>query len=104
MTDDRSLASSSLPRHLLRGAVGFGALSGSIALGPVFGPGSLLLAPVGLLALRGCPTCWAIGLMQTISRNRLRRSCVDGRCELTVVRPARPNEGDDGQPGESNAQ
>ncbi|MGV9303947.1 hypothetical protein ACWDLG_11295 [Nonomuraea sp. NPDC003727] len=86
-TDDRSFASASVPRHLLRGVVGFGALIGSLALVPTFGLAALLLAPVGLLALRGCPTCWAIGLAQTISRGRLRRSCENGTCELTVAPP-----------------
>ncbi|MGP4096002.1 hypothetical protein [Nonomuraea sp. KM90] len=83
MAEDRGFASASLPRHLLRGAAGFGALIGSVALLPALGPVSLMLVPAGLLALRGCPTCWAIGLVQTISRGRLRRRCVDGRCELT---------------------
>ncbi|WP_174187434.1 hypothetical protein [Nocardia barduliensis] len=90
MTDDRSFASASVPRHLVRGVVGFGALIGAIAFLPVLGAFSLLLAPAGLLALRGCPTCWVIGLMQTVSRGRLRRSCVDGRCRLTEAGPARP--------------
>ncbi|GCE02643.1 hypothetical protein [Embleya hyalina] len=80
-------ASATVPRHLARGAVGFGALVASLALLPLAGPVSLLLAPVGLLALRGCPMCWAIGLMETISAGRLRRSCANGRCELT--RPAK---------------
>ncbi|MEW2353424.1 hypothetical protein [Spirillospora sp. NPDC029432] len=101
MTDKSSFASTSLPRHLLRGAVGFGALIGSFALLPVVGLGSLLLVPIGLLTLRGCPTCWTIGLVQTISMGRLRRSCTDGRCDLTVARPARPNQSNDRQPGES---
>ncbi|WP_030723926.1 hypothetical protein [Streptomyces sp. NRRL F-2580] len=79
-------ASASVLRHLARGAVGFGALIAAFALLPVFGPATLLLAPVGLVALRGCPMCWAIGLAETVSRGRLRRECVDGRCEL---RPAR---------------
>ncbi|GGV33058.1 hypothetical protein GCM10010182_65930 [Actinomadura cremea] len=103
MTDKASFASASLPRHLLRGAAGFGALIGSFALLPVYGPGSLLLAPIGLLALRGCPTCWAIGLAQTISKGRLQRSCTDGRCELSVARPPRSDRSDDGRPGESAA-
>jgi hypothetical protein len=85
MTDDRSFASTSLPRHLVRGAIGFGALICSVALIPVFGLSSLLFVPVALLALRGCPTCWAIGLMQTLSMRRLSRSCVDGSCKLTVA-------------------
>ncbi|MFF1478495.1 hypothetical protein ACFVYD_13135 [Streptomyces sp. NPDC058301] len=80
-------ASVTLPRHLARGAVGFGALAGSLALLPVVGLASLLLAPVGLIALRGCPMCWAIGLVETVSAGRLRRSCAEGRCDLTRARP-----------------
>jgi hypothetical protein len=90
VTDGRSFASSSLPRHLVRGVVGFGALVGSVVLVPVIWPVSLALAAVGVLAFRGCPTCWAIGLAQTISRGRLQRSCSDGGCELKVAeRPRR---------------
>ncbi|MEL3949960.1 MULTISPECIES: hypothetical protein [Streptomyces] len=86
MTDGRSFASSSLPRHLARGALGFGALAASVLLVPVVGMAALLLAPLGLFALRGCPMCWTIGLLQTVSNGRLRRSCADGHCELSVVR------------------
>jgi len=103
MTDDRGFASRSLLRHVVRGAVGFGALIGAPALTPVFGLGSLLLAPLGLLALRGCPLCWAIGLLQTISMGRLQRSCADDRCELTVVGPHRTHRSEDGQPNVSVA-
>lgn len=83
--DEPDFASASLPRHLVRGVVGFGALIGSVALIPAVGPVALMLLPVGLVALRGCPMCWTIGLMQTVSRGRLRRSCVDGRCTLAVA-------------------
>ncbi|MFD4240460.1 hypothetical protein ACFWP3_02420 [Streptomyces sp. NPDC058525] len=92
MNEPQSFASSSLPRHLARGALGFGALTGSVLLIPAVGPAGLLLAPLGLLALRGCPLCWTIGLLQTISRGRLRRSCVDGRCELSVAGHVQPPE------------
>ncbi len=85
MSDD--FASKSLSEHLVRGGVGLGALIGSIALIPVAGLVSLLLLPVGVVALRGCPTCWAIGLMQTLSRGKLQRSCEDGQCTLTVSDP-----------------
>ncbi|MCD0444861.1 hypothetical protein LO763_14685 [Glycomyces sp. A-F 0318] len=84
-SEDSRFASSSLTRHLARGAIGLGALIGAFALIPAFGPVSLLLLPLGVLALRGCPTCWAIGLAQTLSRGRLRRDCDDGRCGLTVA-------------------
>lgn len=86
MPGERSFASRSMPVHLARGLIGFGLLAGSVALTPVVGLYSLLLAPVGVAALRGCPTCWAIGLAQTISRGRLERSCADGRCQLTPRR------------------
>ncbi|MFE2329215.1 hypothetical protein ACFXD5_35825 [Streptomyces sp. NPDC059385] len=82
ITDGDDFASATLTRHVVRGAIGFGSLIGALALLPLVGPVALLLAPVGLLALRGCPMCWAIGLAQTLSRGRLQRECVDGRCEL----------------------
>ncbi|MFF5334002.1 hypothetical protein [Streptomyces sp. NPDC013181] len=77
-------ASATLPRHLARGAAGFGGLIGAFALLPFTGPLSLLLLPAGLLALRGCPLCWTIGLAQTLSRGRLRRDCEAGECRLRV--------------------
>lgn len=75
-------ASASVPRHLARGALGFGLIVGSIALVPVVGPATLLAAPLALIAFRGCPTCWMVGLAQTISRGRLERRCEDGVCTL----------------------
>ncbi|MFI9240729.1 hypothetical protein [Streptomyces sp. NPDC053079] len=79
----RNFASKSVPRHLARGAIGFGLIIGSIALVPTAGPATLLAAPLALIAFRGCPTCWMVGLAQTISRGRLERQCVDGVCTLT---------------------
>ncbi|MEU8619511.1 hypothetical protein [Streptomyces sp. NPDC048623] len=82
---ERDFASRSVPRHLARGAVGLGLIVGSIALVPTVGVVALLAAPLSLIAFRGCPTCWMVGLVQTVSRNRLQRSCEDGVC--TLVRP-----------------
>ncbi|MFD0316371.1 hypothetical protein [Streptomyces flavalbus] len=76
-------ASKSVPRHLARGALGVGLVVGSIALVPTLGPLTLLAAPLALPAFRGCPTCWLIGLTQTITQGRLRRTCTDGTCTLT---------------------
>jgi hypothetical protein len=75
-------SSASPTRHLVRGAVGIGSLVGAFVLLPWVGLAALVLLPVGLVAMKGCPTCWAIGLMQTLSRGRLERVCVDGVCEL----------------------
>jgi hypothetical protein len=85
---ERNFASKSVPRHLARGAIGFGLIIGSIALVPVAGPATLLAAPLALIAFRGCPTCWMVGLVQTISRGRLERQCADGVCTLTKAHPA----------------
>ncbi|RSS56786.1 hypothetical protein [Streptomyces sp. WAC01280] len=87
-TPATNFASASVPRHLARGAVGFGLIIGSIALVPVAGPATLLAAPLALIAFRGCPTCWMVGLAQTISRGRLERRCEDGVCTLTKAHPA----------------
>ncbi|MGW6539410.1 hypothetical protein ACWGBV_29405 [Streptomyces sp. NPDC055051] len=84
---DPDYAGKSVPRHLARGAVGFGLIAGSLALMPVTGPVSLLLAPLALIAFRGCPTCWAVGLAQTVSRGRLERRCEDGVCTLAPAAP-----------------
>lgn len=85
MTSPRTtFASTSLPRHLGRGFLGFGSLIGTFALLPVLGPVSLLLLPVALVSFRGCPTCWVIGLIETVSRGKLQRDCTDGVCKLTA--------------------
>ncbi|WP_435859858.1 hypothetical protein [Streptomyces narbonensis] len=84
---ERNFASKSVPRHLARGAVGFGLIIGSIALVPVAGPATLLAAPLALIAFRGCPTCWLVGLAQTVSRGRLERQCEDGVCTIAKAQP-----------------
>lgn len=77
-----ALTSKSVAIHLLRGAVGFGLIGGGIALAGNLSPVALLLVPFGLVALRGCPTCWVLGLIQTMSAGRLERSCTDANCTL----------------------
>ncbi len=62
-----TFASTSLPRHLVRGVIGFGSLIAAFALLPAIGPVSLLLLPVTLLAFK------------------LQRDCVDGQCKLTTA-------------------
>jgi hypothetical protein len=81
-TSALSFASPSLPQHLLRGVIGFGSFAAAFRLGSVIGPFSLVFFPVGLLALRGCPMCWTMGLIETISNGRLKRRCVDDSCSI----------------------
>jgi hypothetical protein len=81
-TDAPSFATCSLPAHLLRGAIGFGLIVGAVVATPVIGWPSWLMLPAGLVALRGCPMCWTAGLVQTLTRGRLTRTCADGGCTL----------------------
>ncbi len=55
--------------HILRGVIGFGALALAILLArnaDTSAHASVTLAIVALIALRGCPVCWAIGLFETV--------------------------------------
>jgi len=62
-------ASNALSEHLLRGAVGAGALVWAIRIGADLPLASLALGLVTLIALRGCPVCWTVGLVETASRS-----------------------------------
>ena len=70
-------ASASVPRHLVRGAVGLLALIAALLGSTLLSPVALLLLVVTVTAWRGCPTCWLVGLMQTAERERACR--VPGR-------------------------
>jgi hypothetical protein len=72
-----------LARHLARGAIGFGLIGSALALATSVGPASLLLLAPGMVALRGCPTCWMLGLIETVSAGRLERTCADAGCTLS---------------------
>jgi hypothetical protein len=89
--NERSIfASSSVPRHLMRGAIGFGLIAAALVLTTSRGPVALLLAPIGVVALRGCPTCWIVGLVETISAGRLQRACNGNNCTLRSAKRAVP--------------
>jgi hypothetical protein len=62
---DTMFASSSVPRHLVRGALGLPLMVAAFVLVPWAGPLALLLVVPAAVLLRGCPTCWALGLAQT---------------------------------------
>ena len=59
------LASGSVRVHIARGVAGLVALIGAVLGAAVVGPVALLLLPVAGVAWRGCPTCWAVGLLHT---------------------------------------
>jgi hypothetical protein len=54
----------------MRGIIGIGAITRAIALGSADAqlwalPVALGLGAIALLAFRGCPVCWTIGLFET---------------------------------------
>jgi len=67
-------ASKTLLEHLVRGVIGFGAviLAINLARAPdLLGQGAALaLVLSALVALRGCPICWTMGLFETLDRSR----------------------------------
>ena len=64
-------ASQTIIGHLMRGAIGV-ALIGWAVLHQSSAPAFAVIAIVlAIVAMRGCPLCWTIGLVATIA-NRLR--------------------------------
>jgi hypothetical protein len=76
MTRNSPLSSKTVAGHYARGALGLLALAGAIAGVAAGVPAALGLLIVTGVAWRGCPTCWAIGLMHT----RERAECADRAC------------------------
>jgi hypothetical protein len=79
--------------HILRGILGFASIYGALAtVGATILP-SLVLVPAALYFLKGCPMCWTVGLIETIS-SVIRKpgqsvQMQDGTC-CTVERKLRP--------------
>ena len=65
-------ASNTLIEHVLRGAIGIGALWLAVAIAATHPWSSFALGAVVLIAFRGCPICWTIGLFET-ARQQWRR-------------------------------
>ena len=77
-------ASRSVLVHVTRGLVGLGSLALLLMVGPSIPWLWLALGPLALIAFRGCPMCWTLGLVQTVAArlsNRKRPvACIDGSC------------------------
>jgi len=73
--------SKSLAEHLVRGLIGLGALVAAVLLAPRQPWLAVALLPVGLVSLRGCPSCWLMGLIETATLGPAKRgACSDGSC------------------------
>lgn len=63
-------ASRTVAEHLLRGVLGLVLVVVALAQAGAH-PAALLLALPAVVLWRGCPTCWALGLVATLSRGRV---------------------------------
>jgi hypothetical protein len=81
-------ASRGILEHLARGVVGLAALFVAAMFGTSHPWWSLLAMPVALVALRGCPMCWTIGLFQTVVA-RVRGRPTDASTDEACAAPNR---------------
>src|SRR5882762_10478748 len=63
-------ATQTLTGHVIRGAVAFALLYLAIEQQHLHPAASLLAGLLALVAMRGCPVCWTIGLAETIRQYR----------------------------------
>ncbi len=63
MNGQLPFASRTLTEHLLRGVLGFGSVGGAYMIAETHPLGALGLIVLMLVAFRGCPMCWTIGLL-----------------------------------------
>ncbi|WP_063800459.1 hypothetical protein [Bradyrhizobium lablabi] len=80
-------ASKTLLEHLLRGAAGIGALWCAIAIAASHPWASVALGGLVLLAFRGCPICWSIGLFETVGEASKRRRDLSRRSAMDRAVP-----------------
>jgi hypothetical protein len=59
--------SRSVAAHLLRGAIAAGFLMGAVQNGSSHPILAIAAIGVALIAMRGCPMCWTLGLVETIA-------------------------------------
>jgi hypothetical protein len=81
-TDRLMLGDRPLLRHLLQGGLGLASLVLAFVLVGHATAWSVLPAVVGLALLRGCPTCWAIGLVELLGRRSTAKVCSEDGCSL----------------------
>jgi hypothetical protein len=81
-----SFASATIPRHVLRGLFGLAAFLGAPMLGALHPLLPLVAFAAALIAFRGCPLCWLMGMSQLIAAKAQGKPtdgiCIDGSCAL----------------------
>jgi hypothetical protein len=65
-------ASRTVTRHLLRGAAGIALVVVAFAAASTSPVLAIAAGTFAVVAFRGCPMCWSVGLVETVA-NRVRR-------------------------------
>jgi hypothetical protein len=87
-------ASRTIGQHLLRGLVGGIAFVIAVPLfflgeGWLAMTGAAVFGVVAVLALRGCPLCWTVGLVETVIHRLGGRTPRNFYCEIRAATPRR---------------
>jgi len=61
-------ATQTLTGHLIRGAIAFALLYWAVVHQHTHTGWALVAGGLSLVAMRGCPVCWAIGLVETVGQ------------------------------------
>ena len=67
--------SGSVAVHVLKGVLGFGFLAIALQYASVLGWWTLVPVAGALVCFQGCPTCWIVGLIETVLRRKTRTAC-----------------------------
>lgn len=59
-------ATQTVPGHLLRGGVAFGLLYAAVSQQHAHPGWSIMMGLLAFIAMRGCPACWTIGLLEAL--------------------------------------
>ena len=86
-----TFASKTLVEHIARGVIGISAFVTAMVVAVDHPFIAVACVAIALVALRGCPTCWTIGLIQALMGRR--SSCADGSCALTRDPRSDPSDG-----------
>jgi hypothetical protein len=66
MKQKTQFASHSITEHIIRGIVGVVLLWQAVSIASTNPIGSIGLGILMMIAFRGCPVCWTIGLFETV--------------------------------------
>jgi hypothetical protein len=80
------MGSRSIGVHVAKGFVGFTSVWIALKFSSVLGWWTLIPATVALLAFKGCPMCWTVGLLETVLHRKDLAECKSNDCKIQIGR------------------